>query len=93
MPDEPCNRTDLVSLREHIEALLAAQDERNRLLHDSSDRALRIAEANNERWRQNANEWRAAMDDRERTFLPRSLGIVIAVLSIVSLLIALWGKL
>lgn len=37
----------------------------------SSKEAVNKAEEQAEKWRQNANEWRGAMNDRERTFLTR----------------------
>jgi len=35
----------------------------------SSKEAIQVAENNSEKWRANANEWRAAMTDRERSFV------------------------
>ena len=35
------------------------------------DAAIKIAEDNAEKWRASANEWRGAMNDRERQFLTK----------------------
>lgn len=91
MPD-PCTRNELVSLREHFERLLQEHEKRDDLQHESDEKARAVLERQAEHWRQNANEWRAAMDDRERNFLPRSLGYVLALVSIVSLVIGIWGQ-
>ena len=45
-----------------------------------------------DRWHQDANNWRATMVERERTFWPRSLGLVTAMLSLVALVISLLGQ-
>jgi hypothetical protein len=39
---------------------------------NSQEKAVTVAEANAEKWRQSANEWRGSMNDRERNFMPRS---------------------
>lgn len=41
----------------------------------AAEKAVDRAEINAEKWRQNANEWRAAMDDREVKFMPREESI------------------
>lgn len=51
--------------------------------------AVAVAEANSEKWRANANEWRNAMDDRERDFLSKGMGYVVGALSSIALLVAL----
>ena len=38
----------------------------------SAETAVNKAEYNSEKWRDSANEWRQAMDDREVKFLPRT---------------------
>lgn len=80
-----------VPLREHFETLLAEQEKRYAQRFDAQEKAIAVAEANAEKWRANANEWRQAMTDRERNFLPRSLGHVIGVLSALSLAAALFA--
>lgn len=58
----------------------------------AQEHAIKIAQDNDERWRLNANEWRAAMTDRERDFLPRNLGYVIALMSFIALIVQFIGK-
>jgi hypothetical protein len=38
---------------------------------DAAEQAVKIEQANAAQWRASANEWRSAMDDRERKFMPR----------------------
>lgn len=68
---------DPVPLREYVEALfaerekaveaaLAAQEKAVTAALDASDKAITKAEGNAEKWRENANEWRGAMSDRDR---------------------------
>jgi glyoxylate carboligase len=35
----------------------------------AAEKAVSVAELNSEKWRSNANEWRSAMDDREKKFV------------------------
>jgi len=87
--------TENVDLKTYFEALLAEQDKRyeQRFLAQqeamdaafaSSEKAIAVAEANSEKWRANANEWRKAMDDRERNFLSKGMGYIIGALAIFS---------
>ena len=48
------------TLYRHFSALLTAQE-----------KAIKLAEDNAALWRSQANEWRGAMSDRERTFMAR----------------------
>ncbi len=68
---------DPVPLREYVEALfaerekaveaaLASQEKAVTAALDASDKAISKAETNAEKWRENANEWRGAMSDRDR---------------------------
>lgn len=54
----------------------------------NAEKAVMVSERNAEKWRDNANEWREAMTDRERNFLPRSIGYIIAALTCISLFIS-----
>lgn len=47
-----------------------------------------LAEENNRHWKAEADGWRKRADEREQDFLPKNLGLIIAVLSIVAMLIA-----
>jgi hypothetical protein len=68
---------ETVSLREYVDAMfaerekaveaaLAAQEKAVTAALESSDKAIDKAEANAEKWRASANEWRGAMSDRDR---------------------------
>lgn len=90
-----------------LDTLKALMDERDRRYSEVSEakeraisaalaaaeKAVSVAEANAEKWRSNSNEWRAAMDDRERNFLSKGMGYVVGALSVVALLITIAGKL
>ena len=70
-------------------------DERDRRYEQrflESEKALELANKHSEQWRSSANEWRQAMTDREREFLPRNIGYIIAALTLVSLIAALAEK-
>jgi hypothetical protein len=67
----------VVSLRDYIDTMFAekekalqaallAQEKAVSAALNSSDKAITKAEANAEKWRENANEWRGAMSDRDR---------------------------
>lgn len=53
----------------------------------NAEKAVLVSERNAEKWRDNANEWRQAMTDRERNFLPRNMGYIIGALAGISALI------
>lgn len=93
MTDNSCRHSELVSLRDHFERLLKEHERLDDLRHVATEKALHIAEMNTERWRANANEWRAAMDDRERNFLSRGMGAVIGLLSIISFVFTIFQAL
>ena len=58
-----------VSLKEHFEQLLAALDKRYEDRFAAQEQAIAVAERVGEKWRADANEWRTAMNDRERNFV------------------------
>lgn len=64
--------SEAVSLKEHFEKILAEKDKAINIALAAAKEAVQVAEANSEKWRSNANEWRAAMTDREKTFMPRA---------------------
>ena len=74
--------TLLQEQKEHYEDLLAAAEAKNQQQFRDAKEAIQIAqiasqsainksEANDSKWRDNSNEWRQAMDDREVKFMPR----------------------
>ena len=82
---------DVVSLKEHFKEILIEKDKALNAALLSAKEAVQIAERNAERWRDQANEWRGAMTDREKTFVTRRelwsavvalVGAVIGVMAI-----------
>ena len=89
MSDEP-ERRCVATLRD-LKALRDVVDERDRRYEErfvAQERATAIYQEHADAWRENANEWRSAMGDREREFLSKSMGRVIALLSAIAILIA-----
>lgn len=54
-----------------VDAALAAQEKATNAAFAASEKAILKADANAEKWRENANEWRASMLDREVKFASR----------------------
>jgi hypothetical protein len=72
----------LRAFKDYVERLLHEADRRYEERFQGQEKAVSAAlaaaaeatskaETNAERWRNNANEWRAAMTDRERNFMSR----------------------
>ncbi len=55
-----------------VQAALVAQEKAVQAALAAADKAVLKAEEGAMRWQQSANEWRGAMNDRERTFIPRT---------------------
>ena len=55
-----------------VREALAAQEKAVNAALAASEKAVLVAENNAEKWRANANEWRAAMNDREKGFTSSS---------------------
>lgn len=51
-----------------VKDALAGQEKAVNAALAASEKAVSVAERNAEKWREGANEWRAAMSDRERSF-------------------------
>jgi hypothetical protein len=83
-PVDPRPVWTLDTLYVYVTTLIAANDRRY-MEHFSAQQAsftaamranqeaLAITAESAEKWRQNSNEWRGAMDDRERNLMPRQL--------------------
>jgi hypothetical protein len=73
-----------------VQAALLAADKGVSAALASAEKAVDKAEAGSEKWRASANEWRAAMNDRERDFLSRKefYSIVVTAVAVVSLILA-----
>jgi hypothetical protein len=72
-----------VSLKEHFEKILAEKDkylervliEKDKALSaalSTAKEAVAVAEKNAEKWRDNANEWRGAMNDKDKLLMQRA---------------------
>jgi hypothetical protein len=55
-----------------VQAALVAQEKAVQAALAAADKAVAKAEEGATAWRISANEWRGAMSDRERTFIPRT---------------------
>lgn len=60
------------TLKEHFEKILAEKDKAINIALAAAKEAVGVAEKNAEKWRDQANEWRGAMTDREKNFMPRA---------------------
>ncbi len=60
-----------ISLKEYFEKVLAEKDKAINIALAAAKEAVGVAEKNAEKWRENANEWRGAMSDREKNFITR----------------------
>lgn len=78
MPNSVMHQSDMVSLHEHMDAMIVALDKRIQEKFMALEKAVALAEEGEEKWRANANEWRAAMSDRESQFVQKSSYDVIA---------------
>ena len=83
---------ETVSLKEYFEKILVEKDRALNAALAAAKEAVQIAETNAEKWRNQANEWRGAMNDREKKFITRGelwaavialAGLTIAVLSLI----------
>lgn len=54
------------------EKLRFAEERRTQERFASQERALAIAQRNDEKWREQANEWRGAITDKDKTLVPKS---------------------
>lgn len=72
---------------------MGEQEKRYEQRFKAQERAVQVAETAAEKWRNQANEWRAAMLDRERTFFSKGMGYVVGALSVVALLLTILDKL
>lgn len=66
------NEQRFVAQQQAIKDALTSQKEAVAAALVAAEKAVLVAETNAEKWRAAANEWRGAMNDRERTLMPRS---------------------
>lgn len=83
--------SETVPLKEYFEKILEEKDKAINIALAAAKEAVQVAEANAEKWRNQSNEWRGAMNDREKKFITRGevwiaavavTGIVIAVIKL-----------
>lgn len=63
---------ETVTIKEYFEKVLSEKDKAINIALAAAKEAVGVAEKNAEKWRSASNEWRAAMNDRERTFVSRT---------------------
>lgn len=56
------------TVKEHFKEILQEKDKAIAVAMAAAKEAVGVAEKNSEKWRDNANEWRGAMTDREEKF-------------------------
>lgn len=75
-----------------LKELMDERDKRYTVVSETSKKAVDVAERNAERWRDNANEWRAAMNDKDRNFVTKNalwgyfLGVIGLMLSLMTIM-------
>lgn len=83
---------ETVNLKEYFEKILEEKDKAINIALAAAKEAVTVAEKNAEKWRNQANEWRAAMNDREKNFITRrevwlavtaAVGIILTVLQLI----------
>lgn len=82
---------ETVSLKEYFERILAEKDKAITAALAAAKEAVGVAEKNAEKWRDQANEWRGAMTDREKKFITRG-EVWIAVTFIAGILLSIYLK-
>lgn len=65
------NEQRFVAQQQAIKDALISQKEAVAAALVAAEKAVMVAETNAEKWRAAANEWRGAMNDRERNLMPR----------------------
>lgn len=66
------NEQRFIAQQQAIKDALISQKEAVAAALVAAEKAVLVAETNSEKWRDNSNEWRGAMNDRERTLMPRA---------------------
>jgi len=84
-------KSQSVPLKEYFEKILEEKDKAINIALAAAKEAVGVAETNAEKWRQNANEWRGAMSDREKNFITRR-EVWSVVLVLVTIIIAIYFK-
>ena len=66
------NGWTIETLKEHFEKILEEKDKAINIALAAAKEAVGVAEKNAEKWRDSANEWRGAMNDREKMFMGKA---------------------
>ena len=80
-----------------LKRLMDERDKRYEIVSENAKTAVSVAEKNAEKWRDNANEWRAAMSDKDRNFVTKAtlwaygVGMVGLVLSLITIMKLMGG--
>ena len=82
------NNDNTISLKEYFERILVEKDKAISAALASAKEAVSIAENNAEKWRNQANEWRGAMSDREKNFVTRR-EVWLAVIALVGFILSI----
>ena len=61
-----------ISLKEYFERIMDEKDKALAAALASAKEAVQVVETNGEKWRANANEWRAAMSDRDNAYMTKA---------------------
>jgi hypothetical protein len=79
-----------VDLKEYIDKISEADKKAVNVALIASEKAVDKAEANTRDWQKTANEWRGAMNDRERDFLTRKefYTMIVTAVTVITLVIA-----
>lgn len=86
-----------VSMKEYIDQRFEDSRKAVDVALSSSEKAVEKAETNTKQWQNSANEWRSAMNDRERNFLTRRefyimIGTVISMITLLILISKFFWK-
>jgi hypothetical protein len=87
MAEECSCKTEVLEAKiKALEHVMAERDIRYTERFVAQEKAERLFTQSLDSWKIHTNEWRGAMEDRERRFLPRSLGAVIGALTLLLLI-------
>ena len=91
MPDKDCiGSWTVATLKEYIEVQLTAHERLDDERHAASDKALEIAFAQNQVWKEHYHTAEKKREEERVMFFPRTLGFIAMLLGVVSLVITLW---
>lgn len=85
----------LSDFKDDVDRRFRDQDVNTKTALASAEKAVDKAETIGQQWRENANEWRSAMSDRERNFLSRKefYTMIGTAAAVATLAITIWALL